>query len=413
MAADDGARLRPPSIGEAEALAAPTSGAMTNPRAAREAAAMLAADDAAKVAAAIRGNTWGARDEHGATFAQRLAGRVEARRSGRERPVPTPWRSVNDALGGGLWPGFHVIVGATGAGKSQLAMGASLHAAEAAGVPVLYVALELDAFGLYCRAIATLAWGTVFDGNGSPASPQWSDLYTGRADVPEDAARRLEALPFHWVEPPPFGMAYDAIRPAVDALRAEHAGRGYVGPVMVVVDFLQLVASPENAREDLRERIGRAAYQCRAIARDCNAVVIALSSTARQPPGNSPLVVKRDDDGDLNLAALHELVGLGKESGDVEFSADSVMVLCRELWEGDSPPKGGTRVHLAVAKLRAGVPSWCTLAFGGTTFADASAAARAAAPVDLDVSRRKAKPAKRSAPKPTRDPREAAEGEDQ
>ena len=80
-------------------------------------------------------------------------------------------------------------------------------------------------------------------------------------------------------------------------------------------------------------------------------------------------MVGRDKEGAPVRAALHELVGLGKESGDVEYSADGVLVLCREPWEA-SKPQGGKVVHLAVAKLRAGEGSWCALRFDGTVFAD-------------------------------------------
>lgn len=399
--------LNPPSIGRAEPLKPPTTDRQRD-------AAAPPAPPAPDIAAAIRGNAWGARDASGATFAARLAGRVAARRNGIEAPIPTPWENVNRALGGGVWPGLHVLVGATGSGKSQLAMQLALHAAKTAGVPVLYLALELDAFGLFCRAVATLAWGRVREEDGRPASPQWSALYTGAADVPPFAVAELEALPFRWLEAPPHGFGYDALAPAVEALRAEH---NTAGPVMLVVDFLQLVSSPDT-REELRERIGHASYACRAIARELNAVVLALSSTARRPPGDKVLTVEGGDDGSYRRTALHDLVGLGKESGDVEFSADSVMVLCRETWpDGEPPPVGGRRVHLAVAKLRAGVPSWSVLTFNGTTFAVASEDTPEA-PSTPAEGRRKLPPRKRGKPRssapPEHDPRDPRdEGEDE
>ena len=68
--------------------------------------------------------------------------RMRRRASGAERALPLPWSSVTDALGGGLWSGLHVVVGSTGAGKSQLTLQMALHAAEQ-GIPVLYCGLEL------------------------------------------------------------------------------------------------------------------------------------------------------------------------------------------------------------------------------------------------------------------------------
>lgn len=391
MAADDGARLRPPSIGEAEALAAPTSGAMTNPRAAREAAAMLAADDATRRAGelaaqwrgAIEASRLGAKRADGRDAVDHALERIAARAAGRELPIATPWRSVDAALGGGLWPGFHVLVGGTGAGKSQWALDLGLGAATTQGVPVLYLALELDTFGMVCRGLAAVTREQVHSG------PHWSALYTGDALRPqqimphgvEGAATTLRGLPFHVIEAEAHGFSYADVAVALDGFRAIYPKEKHPR-ALVVLDFLQLVSSPAGAREDLRERIGKAAYQCRVAARKHNATVIALSSTARQDKKDNPLVVKRDGGAPV-LWPLHDLVGLGKESGDVEYSADSVMVMCREQWEGTEPPPGGSLVHLAVAKLRAGKGSWCALTFDGTTFSpapDGAAATTSAAP---------------------------------
>ena len=375
-----------------------------------------AQDRRAAVRKAIAANSWGASTDGGQTVVQRMAARVEARRTGRERAVATPWESVNSILGGGLWPGFHVIVGATGAGKSQIALQLALHAAKAEGIPCLYLALELDGFGLFCRASALVSQGRQFP------PVQWSELYTGKAPLPLFAAGELGALPFHWCEAPPHGFPYDDVLPAIEAVCSLYPN--HKGPVFVVLDFLQLVASPPGVREELRERIGRAAYQCRGAARDMNAVVIALSSTARPSKGASdPLYVTPSENGRVKLPPLHDLVGLGKESGDVEYSADSVLVLCREAWpKGDGGkaerPKGGTRVHIGAAKLRAGVPGWAHLSFNGTSFATAPEPATDAAPSNdseppavVPAEPRK-RSAKRSAPPPTPDPREPREPDD-
>jgi hypothetical protein len=67
-------------------------------------------------------------------------------------------------------------------------------------------------------------------------------------------------------------------------------------------------------------------------------------------------------------------VGLGKESGEIEFAADSVMALVAEPWrDQDSAgqacaPKDGTHVHLAVAKVRAGSSRWVEMRFDGGSF---------------------------------------------
>lgn len=59
---------------------------------------------------------------------------------------------------------------------------------------------------------------------------------------------------------------------------------------------------------------------------------------------------------------------MGKESGEIEFAADSVLVLVREPWRDGRPPKEGTHVWLAVAKQRVGPPTWVELRFNGHYF---------------------------------------------
>ena len=40
------------------------------------------------------------------SFADKAFDRFEARRTGKEKPVPLPWDTLNEALNGGLWPGY-------------------------------------------------------------------------------------------------------------------------------------------------------------------------------------------------------------------------------------------------------------------------------------------------------------------
>jgi replicative DNA helicase len=285
---------------------------------------------------------------------------MRRRRSGAEVPVPLPWGSVSTALSGGLWPGFHVLVGATGTGKTAFAVQAAMAAAcPAPGphdpVPVLYVALELGPVDMTARCLAVM--------NRKP----WSALYLGKIDPDEmhgGYLDRLRAAPLHLEVGPPHGWSYDTLHARVAAMRARYPS----GPMLVVLDFLQLVSSPERAREDLRERIGRAAYACRAAARDHNVAVLALSSASRENAVKlgTPSKDTRDTLRDASL-----LVGMGKESGDVESSADSVLVLRKlEHRRSGDRTKGGTIVDVAVAKQRAGPGGFAEspLLFNGSWF---------------------------------------------
>jgi hypothetical protein len=83
--------------------------------------------------------------------------------------------------------------------------------------------------------------------------------------------------------------------------------------------------------------------------------VLVLSSTARA--NYAELVNKPDGD-------PADLVGLGKESGEIEYAADGVLVLARHA---DREEKPRTRV-LVVAKNRHGPLGRVELQWTGTAF---------------------------------------------
>ena len=262
--------------------------------------------------------------------------RVAARMEGRERPIPTPWLELDELLGGGLWPGMYVLVGGTGAGKTQWAMQVSMEAAQRQET-VLYLALELSRQDILARAIGQLS--------GVP----WSKLLRGQFDPSKfdavaDASRRVKTLPFHTECAPPFGYGSELLASRARTLR----------PRLVVLDYLQLVGG--KVGEDARTTVGRVSYIARMIARDFGAVVLVLSSTAR---ANYTTLVN-DDSKDPS-----DLVGLGKESGEIEYAADGVLVLAKHK---DEPRK---RV-LVLAKNRYGATGRVEFDWSGTHFSQPS-----------------------------------------
>ena len=104
-----------------------------------------------------------------------LAARVAAslavmmrRAAGEEKPIPTPWGPVNARLRGGLWPGLYTLTSASGMGKTQWAVDAALHAAEAfreerpeAPDRVVYIALELGDLDIMARIWGLMAANVV------------------------------------------------------------------------------------------------------------------------------------------------------------------------------------------------------------------------------------------------------------
>lgn len=297
--------------------------------------------------------------------------RMRARHARTETPIRVPWPTLAAPLGGGLWPGLHVFVGNTGAGKTQWCLQVALHAAQA-GTPVLYVALEAGDVEFVARCL------------GLVAGQLWSPLYHGRHDALETLIRThtpaLDALPLHVQFAPPHGWDVGGLDVEVQQLRETYPEpTPGARPLLVVLDFLQIIGGEKDGRrEDLRERIGRAAYVGRGIARTHNAVVLLASSTAREnylalagrKRASKGGGTENDTDNKLGEGSPARLVGVGKESGEIEFAADTVLVLTQKPWDDHTPPRGGTVCHLALAKVRAGTPAWVKLQFDGRTFTE-------------------------------------------
>lgn len=288
-----------------------------------------------------------------------LGEQIERRMRGEERPIPWPFESLNKIYAGGLWPGLHMLVGNTGCGKSQLAVQTVLSAVEH-GIPTLVIGLELSKKEMLARMLAL------------QAGVSWSDVYYGReADAVHRALGergRLAQRPLYFDE----GNAYEwtayELAGVARGMRERHPEtKPGSAPVLIVLDFLQLV----SGEKELRERIQRTAYAARTLAKQLNLTFLVISSTARE---NYERLSSSSEESSKGRAAqpLGEgnparLVGLGKESGEIEFSADSVVVLGRGPWEEG---EAAVDVHVAIAKHRGGRTGWAKLGFNGSRFAE-------------------------------------------
>ena len=286
--------------------------------------------------------------------------RAERRRSGDELPVPLLFPAYAKILGGGLWPGVHMKVAGTGVGKTTLALQESRYALEQ-GVPTLYVGLELDRDQLALRMIA------------DKANIPWSRLYTGQATenqmlLAREASKTVSALPFECEFSKPQGWQASSLLASLGAMRKAHPK----GPLLAVVDFLQLVGrEASTGSQDLRERIGEAAYMATHAANTYDAAIQLISSTARDKYAlldsslsEAGLCTVPAPGGIGRVRAILKpgvLVGLGKESGEIEYSASSVTVLSR--WP-TRLENGEKLIIAAVPKLRWGPESWFALRFG-------------------------------------------------
>ena len=181
--------------------------------------------------------------------------------------------------------------------------------------------------------------------------------------------------------------------------RAARAGRGDAVRASRSVhaderepDYLQVLGGGDGAeRADIRERISAAANAAQGVAIEFNAVVLLVSSVAREHyrrvGGDKALAdagLELGEDGELQtLAHPEEIIGTGKESGDIEYAGVTVTVLARcglaeenneatnRIAKGNGAAVlGRTRLVLAVAKNRTAAPAWCELRSNGWRVSD-------------------------------------------
>lgn len=296
---------------------------------------------AARIAAALR-----EADSDRFQWTSELLGTVlrdalERRRQREEtgKPVigaPTGIARLDEILGG-LEPGLAILGGAPGAGKTTLAMQIA-GAAAAAGHAVVYASFENSPANLALKALC------------ARAGVNSRDVRRGYADM-----ERLEEAARAWA---PIAERI-AIVEGSGALTAAHL-RGMVLRAMnahrasgavLIVDYLQLMGKTSRELSGLgtvRERVETIGAQLRDVATSLRVPVLALASQNR---------AGGDYGSGKGKAALDSL----KESGDLEFAADSVMFLTHDPERPAVEPMRA--VTLTVAKNRNGETGTVPLLF--------------------------------------------------
>ena len=274
------------------------------------------------------------------------------------RPV---WRLV-----GPLGPDrLTVVVGPTGRGKTGFAVQVA-EAVASAGWPVIYLSAELAVEEVAARILALRAGGRV----------AWRDFLRGHVPRPElelaCAALVADCRTLYLCAPPPGERTATRLRELAEVAATRHGC-----PAQVMVDYVQRLEGPPERRLDRRQEVSNISGTLRSISQpDGNypgAGILCLSSTARSNYSKSESALR----GFLPLweaasTDIDSLVGLGKESGELEHDASLVLVLtCDRAGDpeeeaaardesdvnyasGGSPAPGARRGALAAAKVRDG-----------------------------------------------------------
>jgi replicative DNA helicase len=224
-----------------------------------------------------------------------------------------------DKLLGGLQPGLHLLAAEPGMGKTTFTLHMASQVART-GAPALFVSFEESLSRLALKSIcqsAGLEAKRYADGYGNPEDlkiavqekgPQLRSLYliegTGRLSVSELKAKALQA-------------------------KARSGNKR----CLIVVDYLQRWASFRHDFSDYRHVVSGLVSELRDLALRLDSPVLVISSQNR--PGQ----------GSASLVSL-------KESGDLEYSADTAMFLVEA--DKRTVPAPSRAVDLVIEKNRYG-----------------------------------------------------------
>jgi replicative DNA helicase len=235
--------------------------------------------------------------------------------------IATGWHDLDEMLsGGGLRPGHLTVIGARpGVGKSLVATMLAGHTA-AGGHGVYFASVEMSQDELTDR-IAAAATGV-----------NLADLTNRRlsAEQVADMGRGLERLRRWPLTIDDRVQTIAHIKRGVRNLTRTEGGLG-----LVIVDYLQLLSSPDSGKVSRQEVVSSMSRAMKLLAREHKVPVVLLAQLNRES-------TKREN----KQPAIHDL----RESGAVEQDSDEIILLHRD----DDDPDLGGQIQLHLAKNRHG-----------------------------------------------------------
>jgi replicative DNA helicase len=267
-----------------------------------------------------------------------------AKETGKSAPVSTGIPSLDQHLGGGMYRGELLLLAArTSVGKTSLALQLTRNLMKCETL-VPRFSIEMDRNALWDRMVSSVARVPVEKVRNYALPGVCSDQ---ELIAIAEADGRLSEYGRSFSVIDARGVTITDIRNAALALQAE---RGQIG--LLVVDYIQLAASPGRRDQNRVLEIGEVSRGLRRLAGELNCPVLALAQLKRGA-----------GEGENKIPLLSDL----RESGNLEQDADVVMFLDREeLYNKNTQKKGVVDVH--IAKQRQGplgvVPLFFKAEFG-------------------------------------------------
>ena len=232
------------------------------------------------------------------------------------------FKHLNEVLNG-LTEGVFILAGAPSTGKTTWAKQVADAVAVTEKVPVLFWSFEQSKEELRIKSLSRLAsvdsraiW------KGRTSGDTWAEV--------EKAAEDYRRGPGRWLTIIEGGREDTLDRVRSVAVMAKHKAGDK--PVLLVLDYLQIIPAAPDAPEDTRARIDWNLSELRRLSRDLKSPVLVISSQNRAAyAGNAK----------PSLAAL-------KESGGIEYTADAVICLWRDKAESERLTKDFGRLTVRV-----------------------------------------------------------------
>lgn len=246
---------------------------------------------------------------------------------------PTGFSELDRLLGGGFSTRqLCVILGGPGAGKSALAVSFSRKLTEPREgyepPPILIVSTELEFFEIAARFAAPsmgVPWRDILkmDGANIPVSQATKDYPVYCLDTTRVKIQFTEGL-----------------KQITDIIG--HIAKRHGQPPVLIVDYLQQLGSKVEKTE-VRQRVSDVAETLRIISQQHSCAVIALCTVSREGYGSKLALIREANDPE-------GYIGLGKESGQIEYEAATVIFVDVEQEESSLFRVG----RFVLAKVRHG-----------------------------------------------------------
>ncbi|MCK9571946.1 MAG: replicative DNA helicase [Candidatus Omnitrophica bacterium] len=246
--------------------------------------------------------------------------------------IPTGYIDF-DIKTAGLQPSDLIIVaGRPSMGKSALALGMAEYAGVIEKIPTAIFSLEMSKEQLVQRMLCSHARVDAHKvRTGYLATSDWPRLTA--------AAGKLSEAPIYIDDTP--GISVMELRAKARRLKSHH------GIKLIILDYMQLMRGTAKNMESRQQEISEISRSLKALARELNVPVIAISQLSRA-------VESRND----RRPQLSDL----RESGAIEQDADVVVLLLREEYYSPTPDNQGV-AEAIIAKQRNGPVGSFKLAF--------------------------------------------------